>query len=103
MTEVGEDLAEQVTRLKTELAVARAENQRIREQFSLDLAEAKVEAARINRALNDTTRKLREVEAERTQLAVQLVHYDESRGRTIEVLRQLAAGMELEIPEAQGF
>lgn len=104
MTEVSEDLADEVTRLKVELATAKAETQRIREQFSLDLAEAKVEAARIGRELHDTVRRLREAEAIQSQLAVQLVAYDDFRDRTIDILKRVIAGMEKDkTSEAQGF
>lgn len=93
MTEIQDDIADELVRLKAELAAAKAETRRVREQLSLDVAEARVETGRALRQLNDLNRKLRETEAERQAAVAVALNYENARARTVEILNQVIASM----------
>ena len=100
MTEVDDQSAEELSKLRVELAVAKAEILRIREQLTLDVAEAKVDTGRAVRQLNDVTRKLRETEAQRQAAVVVIQNYQDARERTVEILNRVLASMTPEASEA---
>lgn len=98
MTEIQDDIADELVRLKAELAAAKAETRRVREQLSLDVAEARVETGRVLRRLNEATRRLRAMEAERNEAAALALNYENARARTVEILNQVIASMASEGP-----
>ncbi len=99
MTEVDDQSAEELSKLRVELAVAKAEILRIREQLTLDVAEAKVDTGRAVRQLNDVTRRLRETEAQRQAAVVVIQNYQDARARTVEILNRVLASMTPEASE----
>lgn len=101
MTEIQDDIADELVRLKAELATAKAETRRVREQLSLDVAEARVETGRALRQLNDLNRKLRETDAERREAVALILRYQDARNRVSRLLTDIAQSMgETETSEA---
>lgn len=101
MTEIQDDIADELVRLKAELAAAKAETRRVREQLSLDVAEARVETGRALRQLNDLNRKLRETEAEHREAVALILRYQDARNRVSRLLTGIAQSMgEAEASEA---